>query len=169
MAGGFKYTPMSIPPDDAQFLGTRQFDVLTIARWYGVPPEKLAELDRATYGNLENNGIAFLADTVAPILTKIEEEYTIKLLDEDKFYFEFDMDGYMRADIKTQAEVDRIYTSGGIVSINEVRRKKNWNPVDNGDNHFMQMNMTTIDKIVKEEPKQIEEPKKDDNGTVEDE
>lgn len=145
---GFKYTPMSIPPEDAQFLGTRQFNVLTIARWYGVPPEKLAELDRATYGNLENNNLAFLADTVAPILSKVEQEYTLKILDVDRFYFEFDMDGYMRADIKTQAEVDRIYTSGGIRQINEIRKTKNWNPVEHGDNNFMQMNMTTLEHIV---------------------
>jgi len=147
MTHGFKYQPMTIPPNDAQFLGTRQFSVLTIARWYGVPPEKLAELDRATYGNLENNAISFLADTVAPILSKLEQEYTFKLL-EDDFYFEFDMDGYMRADIKTQAEVDRIYASGGIRQINEIRQKKNWNPVPFGDENFMQMNMTTLKNIV---------------------
>ena len=139
---------MTIPPNDAQFLGTRQFSVLTIARWYGVPPEKLAELDRATYGNIEHNSIAFLADTVAPIITKIEQEYTLKLLDADQFYFEFDMDGYMRADIKTQAEVDRIYTSGGIRQINEIRKTKNWNPVKYGDENYMQMNMTTLRNIV---------------------
>jgi HK97 family phage portal protein len=162
MTHGFKYQPMTIPPNDAQFLGTRQFSVLTIARWYGVPPEKLAELDRATYGNLENNAISFLADTVAPILSKIEQEYTLKLLD-DNFYFEFDMDGYMRADIKTQAEVDRIYASGGIRQINEIRQKKNWNPVKYGDNNFMQMNMTTLENIVKGELKD------NGNGSMEDE
>jgi HK97 family phage portal protein len=147
MTHGFKYTPMSIPPEDAQFLGTRQFNVLTIARWYGVPPEKLAELDRATYGNIEHNAIAFLADTVAPILSKLEYEYTAKILDEERFYFEFDMDGYMRADIRAQAEVDRIYTAGGIRQINEVRKKKNWNPVEFGDDNYMQLNMTTIKNI----------------------
>jgi HK97 family phage portal protein len=150
---------MTIPPNDAQFLGTRQFSVLTIARWYGVPPEKLAELDRATYGNIEHNSIAFLSDTVVPILAKFEQEYTLKILD-DAFYFEFDVDGYMRADIKSQAEVDRIYTSGGIRQINEVRKKKNWNPVEFGDNNFMQMNMTTLENIVKGNVKT--------NGTVED-
>jgi len=161
MTHGFKYQPMTIPPNDAQFLGTRQFSILTIARWYGVPPEKLAELDRATYGNIEHNSIAFLADTVAPILTKIEQEYTLKILDDDRYYFEFDMDGYMRADIKTQAEVDRIYASGGIRQINEIRKKKNWNPVEYGDNNFMQMNMTTLENIVKGNQKT--------NGTVESE
>jgi len=149
LSHGFKYQPMSIPPEDAQFLGTRSFSVLTIARWYGVPPEKLAELDRATYGNIEQNAIAFLADTVAPILSKFEQEYTLKILDADNFYFEFDMDGYMRADIRTQAEVDRIYATGGIRQINEIRQKKNWNPVEYGDNNFMQMNMTTLENIVK--------------------
>ena len=149
MTHGFKYTPMSIPPEDAQFLGTRAFSVLTIARWYGVPPEKLAELDRATYGNIEHNAIAFLADTIAPILSKFEQEYTLKILDADRYYFEFDMDGYMRADIKTQAEVDRIYATGGIRQINEIRQKKNWNPVEYGDNNFMQLNMTTLENIAK--------------------
>ena len=162
MTGGFKYQPMTIPPNDAQFLGTRQFSVLTIARWYGVPPEKLAELDRATYGNIEHNSIAFLSDTVVPILAKFEQEYSLKIL-EDNFYFEFDVDGYMRADIKSQAEVDRIYTSGGIRQINEVRKKKNWNPVEYGDNNFMQMNMTTLKNIVEgiEKPEKIAEPQAD--------
>jgi HK97 family phage portal protein len=164
MTHGFKYQPMSIPPEDAQFLGTRRFSVLTIARWYGVPPEKLAELDRATYGNIEHNAIAFLADTVAPILTKVEQEYTLKILDADKYYFEFNMDGYMRADIKTQAEVDRIYTSGGIRQINEIRKNKNWNPVQYGDENFMQMNMTTLKNIV--EGSTI---KDNGNGSMEDE
>jgi HK97 family phage portal protein len=151
---------MSIPPEDAQFLGTRQFSTLTIARWYGVPPEKLAELERATYGNIEHNAIAFLSDTVAPILSKFEQEYTFKLL-EDNYYFEFDMDGYLRADIRSQAEVDRIYVSTGIRQINEIRKKKNWNPVEYGDNNFMQMNMTTIDRIVEGENDTKPEPQQD--------
>jgi HK97 family phage portal protein len=146
---GFKYTPMAIPPDDAQFLGTRQFSVLTIARWYGVPPEKLAELDRATYGNIEQNAISFLADTMVPICAKFEQEYTMKLLDAERYYFEFDLDSYMRSDIKTQAEVDRIYVSGGIKQINEVRQKKNYTPVKYGDENYMQLNMTTLENISK--------------------
>ena len=73
------------------------------------------------------------------------------------------MDGYMRADIKTQAEVDRIYASGGIRQINEIRKAKNWNPVKHGDKNYMQMNMTTLENIVEG----ITKP--EENGTVEDE
>jgi hypothetical protein len=115
---------------------------------------------------MEQNAIAFLADTIAPILSKIEQEYTLKLLEDDKYYFEFDMDGYLRADIRSQAEVDRIYVTTGVRQINEIRKKKNWNPVDYGDNNFMQMNMTTLEKIVEgvEPPKSEPINDKDDES-----
>jgi HK97 family phage portal protein len=129
---GFKYTAMSMPPEAAQFLQTGEFSVETIARWYGVPKSKLASSKDPTHTNIENMSIEFLQDTITPILSKIEYEYTNKLLT-DEYYCEFDLNAYLRADAKTKAEMYRTGIMNGYMTINEVRAKENLNPIEGGD------------------------------------
>ena len=143
---GVDYQQIVLPPEAMQFLGTRQFSVLEIARWYGVPPEKLAELNRATYGNIEHNSLAFLADTVAPILAAFENEYTNKLL-EDGYYFEFDMNAYLRADTMAKAEHYRTGIQNSYLTINEVRQKENLPTVEDGERLVIQSNMVHTDRL----------------------
>lgn len=146
---GFKYQTMTIPPEDAQFLGTGEFMVEDIARWYGVPKSKLASSKDPTHTNIENMAIEFLQDTINPILAKIESEFTVKLLSGNE-YAEFDMDAYLRADSMAQAESYRTGIMNGYMTINEVRQKKNYNPVEGGDDPLVQgamIKLNSLDKI----------------------
>lgn len=143
---GFKYQSMTIPPEDAQFLGTGEFNVEEVARWYGVPKSKLASSKDPTHTNIENMAIEFLQDTIAPILSKFETEYTSKMLS-DPNYAEFDMDAYLRADTMAQAESYRTGIMNGYMTINEVRKKKNLNPVEGGDEPLVQGAMIKLKSL----------------------
>jgi len=154
LGGGMKYTPITIPPDDSQFIETRGFNVKAIARWFGVPPWKLADLSEgSTFSNIEHMGIAFLQDTLAPIVAKLENELNTKLFRQTEidegFYCEFDMESYLRADAMAQAEMDRTSIQNGLKTINEIRKRKNMNPMDGGDRLLIQSNMTYIDLLDK--------------------
>ena len=142
---GFKYAATSIPPEDSQFLGTGDFSVATIARWYGVPKSKLAHSEDPTFANIENMGIEFLTDTISPIISKIEDEFDAKLF--DKEYCEFDMNAYLRGDMKSKAEYYTKMVNAGLMTINEVRRKENLNKIESGDRPIVQGAMTFLDKL----------------------
>lgn len=144
-----KYTPFSIPPEDAQFLGTRIFGVTTIARWFGVPPWKIADLSNgSTFRNIEEMGIAFLKDAMAPVVEKFETAFNNVIFGPDSdMKIEIDMEAYLRADAVARAEMYRTGIQNGYKKINEVRAENGDNPVDNGDRPLIQSNMIPLDKI----------------------
>jgi HK97 family phage portal protein len=145
LPGGFKYTPIAIPPNDAQFLATRKFNVETVARWFGVPLEMIQSPQNPTYSSVEQNSISFLANTVNPILAKIELEYTNKLLSES-YYTEFNRNAYIRTDATTKASIYAQAIQNGWMSQNDVRRLENMNEIAGGDTYWVQQNMMPIDK-----------------------
>lgn len=146
---GLKYQAISVPPDDAAFLATNQFGITTIARWFGVPPQKLAELGRATFNNVEALAIEFIQDTIWPIVTKFEAEYTTKLFTakgEEDFYLEFNLDAYQRADSTAKADLYSTYIQNGIKTPNEIRRLNN-DPDDPYGNDLMIQSATVPIKM----------------------
>lgn len=144
---GMKYQPISIPPDDAQFIDSRKFNATTIARWFGVPSDKINDNERATFSNIEHQAIAFLQDTMTPILSKIEGEFTYKTLSEDDMYWEFNMDAYLRADSKARAEMMRTTVQNAGMSSNEWREKMNLDMRDGGDELYIQRNMIPVSML----------------------
>jgi len=145
-----------IPPEDAQFLQTRKFSVVTICRWFGVPPDKVYEMVQATYNNIEHQSISFLQDTISPIVAKIEAEFTRKLFSMEKDldkYIEFNMDAYVRADSATKAELFKSGIQNGHMTPNEARLKQNLNKKEGGDDLLIQQNMTKL-SLVGQQPQQ---------------
>ena len=143
LSNGLKYQALSIPPDDAQFIESRKFNAKTIARWFGVPNHKINEEDNAIRANVEQQAISFLQDTMAPLLSKIEGEFTDKIFlpSEGNFYTEFNMDAYLRADSQARAEMFRTGIQNGFYTPNEVRSKLNQDVKEGGDELFIQQNM----------------------------
>ncbi|MBO4334432.1 MAG: phage portal protein, partial [Desulfovibrio sp.] len=80
MEEGMTFTPVTIRPEDAQFLESRRFSIEEIARWFGVPPHKLADLEHATFSNIEHQSQEFVNDCLMPWCKKLEEEADYKLL-----------------------------------------------------------------------------------------
>lgn len=137
---GLTWQQTSIPPDDAQFLETRNFQLSEVARWFGVNPHKLYDLTRSTFSNIESQAIEFDKDTILPWVIKWEQELTAKLFSDraqSRMFLEFIMEGVLRADTATQTQHFQTLIDRGVLSINEVRSLLNRNAIEGGDKHFI--------------------------------
>lgn len=157
LEGGMKYNPIGIPPEDAQMLETRKFQITDIARIYRVPPHMLADLERATFSNIEHLSIEFVKYTMMPWLVRWEQELNRKLLREDEkdtHYFKFNVNGLLRGDVKSRYEAYHIAWGDGWLSQNDIREFEDMDPIEDGDDYYVPLNM----KPVGEEPEPEEEP-----------
>ena len=147
---GLTFKPISISPEQAQFLSSRQFSIEEVARIFNIPPHMLKDLSKSSFANIEMQSQEFLTYTLMPYITRIEEEMNLKLFRTNELgskFVEFNVNGLLRGDVKSRTEAYRSAITNGYMTINEVRQKENMNSIEGGDKHFMQMNMTTIDKI----------------------
>jgi len=147
---GLTFKPISISPEQAQFLSSRQFSIEEVARIFNVPPHMLKDLSKSSFNNIEMQSQEFLTYTLMPYINRIEAEMNLKLFRTNelgKTFVEFNVNGLLRGDVKSRTEAYKTAITNGYMSINEVRQKENMNSIEGGDKHFMQMNMTTIDKV----------------------
>ena len=147
LEGGLKYDRVNIPPEDAQFLGTRKFQKSEIASIYRVPPHMVGDLERATYSNIEQQSQEFVTYCLLPYLEKIEMQLNYKLLQikqRGKYYFKFSLTGLLRADSKSRSEFYKNMNLIGCLSANEIRALEELNSYEGGDNFFVQQNMSTV-------------------------
>jgi len=148
---GMKWQSLTIPAKDAQMIEAGAFQVIQICRLAGVPPHKVAALDRATFSNIEHQSIEWQQDGVMPWTTRIEEEAAAKLLlRPGDLYIHHNLDALLRADYKTRTEGDKSLVAAGIISLDEARSHYERNPIPGGlgKKHFMQGAMKTVDDIV---------------------
>ena len=132
LEGGLKWLQIGISARDAQYLEGRQFSVADIARWFGVPPHMVGDVERSTsWGTgIEQQQLGFLTTTMAPWFTLWEQDIDRQLLDDDDDLFsEFLVDAMLRADLAARATAQRQYVDGGILSPDEVRIMENRNPL----------------------------------------
>lgn len=145
---GLKYHQITIPPDAAQFLETRKFQVTEIARIFRVPPHMLGDLERATFSNVEHQGIEFVQYTMHPWLVRWEQSIRMKLLSQRErragFYAKFNVNGLLRGDFKSRYESYTQAINNGWMTPNQVRELEEMNPYEGGDAYHMQINMGTI-------------------------
>ena len=143
---GLEYHQVTVNPTDTQYLETCQFTVEDVARWFRMPLHKIQYLVRAQgWSTLDAQNTDYLNDTLMPWLTRIEQEFTYKLLGgHDKYFCEHLVDALLRGDIKTRGDFYVKQFTIGALSINEIRAKENMNPIDEpgGDKHFVPLNMT---------------------------
>lgn len=157
---GITYSPSFIPPEDAQFLQTRQHNITEIARWYNLPPHLLADLSRATFSNIDSEVLSFVTYSLLPWFVKIEQACTRQLLspsDRKRYFLEFLIDSLLRGDTKARAEARQIEFMNGALTIDEWRAGENRNPIPDsmGEEHFVPANLIPLKRAL-EEPK--EEP-----------
>ncbi len=140
LAYGWEYKEISIPPKDADWVVSNDFSIATVARWFGVPTQKLGD-SSVKYSNVEFMGIEFLQDTMAPIVSKFENEYTVKsfqLSSEEDLYAEVNIDAYLRADAVAKAESMAKRVQNGLLTPNEGRALDNRPALEGGDELFIQ-------------------------------
>ena len=147
LVNGGKVEPVSLNAEDAQLLETRKFQVVEIARAFGVPPHMIGETSASTsWGSgIEQMSIGFVRYTLGPHLRRIEQELNRKLWPQSpKYFVEFNRDGLLAGDSKTESEVIAKSLGGpgaqGWRTVNEARRLKNLPPVPGGDVLFITTN-----------------------------
>ena len=100
-----QYKPISLPPEDSQYLSTREFDVEEICRMFQVPPHLVQDLKRSTFNNIEHQGIAFVQYSLMPWIIRIEKAIVKDLLleeEQDVYFPKFNVDGLMRGDYQSR-------------------------------------------------------------------
>ena len=150
------FQPITVNPSDAQLLETRKFNIKDICRFFGVPPTKVFYFSDAAYNTLEAMQLQFLTDCLAPLLEKIESEFERKLFKpNEKFKIDvrFDTSAMLRTDKQAEADyINKLFYMGAI-SVNEIRKKLDLSPIENGDTHLVQSNLMTLDNAIKVVPK----------------
>ena len=128
---GMTYKQITIPPEAAQFIASRQFQLQDVARVYRVPPHLLADLSRATFSNIEHSDIQFVKYTLRPLAKRYEHELEVKLLGDEigKKKIRFNLQAILRGDTKTRAEYLTKMVASKIMNRNEARAIENLNPV----------------------------------------
>ena len=147
---GLKFNSISMSNEASQFLASRQFSIEEVCRIFNVPPHMLADLSKSSFSNIQEQSREFVQYSLQPYLSMIEQEMTNKLFKKNesgKLFVEFNVNALLRGNPKDRAEYYRTMLNIGAISINEIRQKENMNRVEEGDNLFMQLNMTTVDKI----------------------
>lgn len=144
---GLKFAKTVIPPEDSQFIETRKFQLNEIARIFRVPPHMIADLDRATFSNIEHQSIGYVVHTLRPWLVRIEQAFFMQCLTEkeqNKYFVEHSVDGLLRGDFKTRQDGYAIARQNGWMSANDIRKLENLDPIEDGDVYLVNGNMITI-------------------------
>lgn len=144
---GMKFNPISINPHEAQFLETRKFQVNEICRIFRVPPHMIADLEKSSFNNIEQQSLDFVTNTIRPWLVRIEQSIFQQLLTEterEKYFVNFNVDGLLRGAFQSRMNGYAIGIQNGFYSINDVRELENMNLIPNGDKHMCNGNMVEI-------------------------
>lgn len=155
LEGNMDFQPITVNPVDAQLLETREFNVIDICRFFGVSPVKAFDLSKSSYSTVEATQLAFLTDTLAPLLEKIELEFVRKLYkpsERQNIEVKFDTSALLRADKTSLAEYYNKLFQIGAVTVNEIRKALDLPAINNGDKSFVQVNIMPLDNAVNNVP-----------------
>jgi len=133
---GAKFSPISVTPDDAQMLASREFSVEDICRWFGVPPHMVGSTAKVTsWGSgIEQLSIGFVTYTLLPWLKRWEQSIRRDLIfDKENYFAEHVVDGLLRGDQESRYRAYLVGLTGTFLSPNDVRRLENMNPRPGGD------------------------------------
>lgn len=144
---GMTYEQLSIPPEDAQFIQTRQLQIEEVARWIRMPLSKMMDLRKSSYNTLEMQNQEYVTDCLMPCAVRWEQECKRKLFrrDEADVYVSHNFNSLLRGDIKTQTEHIRTMSNIGVYSTNESRNFLGMNAIgEEGDKRFIAGNMIEL-------------------------
>ena len=153
LPGEMSFNQISLSPSDIQLLETKTFNVLDICRFFGVHPDKVFAMQTANYKASEMSQVAFLTDTLQPVLTQIENELQIKLIPRElamDFKIDFDIEPLLQTDLLTQADYINKTIQAGVRTVNHWRKKFGQAPVPNGDKVLVSANLKALDTLNQE-------------------
>ena len=159
---GMAYKPISISPEQAQFLQTRKFQIDEIARIFRVPPHMVGDLDKSSFSNIEQQSLEFVKYTLSPWITRWEQSIYRALFSETekkRFFVRFNVEGLLRGDYKSRMDGYAVARQNGWMSANDIRELENFDRIpaeDGGDLYLINGNMLTLAQagaFAKEKPK----------------
>ncbi len=173
---GMKYTPISISPEQAQFLDTRKFQVNEIARIFRVPPHMIGDLEKSSFNNIEQQSLEFVKYTLDPWVARWEQAIQRTLLtpyEKGKMYVKFNVDGLLRGDYESRMRGYAVARQNGWMSANDIRGLENLDQIpeeDGGDLYLVNGNMIPLTMTTKteegndEKVLEVEEPHDKESG-----
>ena len=170
---GMKYTPISISPDQAQFLETRKFQINEIARIFRVPPHMVGDLEKSSFSNIEQQSLEFVKYTLDPWIVRWEQSLARSLLSDDEkksYYFKFNLEGLLRGDYVSRTSGYATARQNGWMSANDIRELENMDriPVEQGgDLYLINGNMLPMANAGAYANKQVKEEEKVDEEVLE--
>lgn len=145
---GMKWTRIPMPMTDAQFIETRKLNRDEICGLFRVPPHMVANLERATFSNVEHLSLEFIMYTMLPWIQRWEQTINWKLFTrqerEQGYYVKFNVSGLLRGDAKSRAEALHIMRQDGIINADEWRELEEMNPVEDGSGKIYLVNGNMI-------------------------
>jgi HK97 family phage portal protein len=150
IGGDRKYTPLTTPNNEAQFMELREFQVRETAKIWGVPPDMVGATGGDKYNNVEQRNIQFLQYTLRPYLVRIEQALNGCLLtrsEQRDYYLEFDVNGLLRGDSASRAAYYRDMRMISGITPNEIRERENLPKDPAGDDLHAPLNMAPLDQL----------------------
>lgn len=147
---GMKYTPISISPEQAQFLETRKFQINEIARIFRVPPHMVGDLEKSSFSNIEQQSLEFVKYTLDPWVSRWEQSMVRSLLTEEekkRYFIKFNVDGLLRGDYQSRMTGYATARQNGWMSANDIRELENLDRIPaelGGDLYLINGNMTKL-------------------------
>ena len=147
---GLKFHQMSIPPEEAQFLETRKFQINEIARIFRVPPHMAGDLEKSSFSNIEQMSLEFVKYTLGPWVIRWEQSLTQALLlpgDKAALSIRFNLDGLLRGDYQSRMQGYSVGIQNGFYSVNDVRALEDMNlltEAEGGNAHVLNGNMVKL-------------------------
>lgn len=169
---GMKYQQVGIPPEEAQFLETRKFQINEIARLYRIPPHMVGDLEKSSFSNIEQQSLEFVKYTLDPWVIRWEQSLQKALLlpgEKGKYFIKLNVDGLMRGDYQSRMNGYSIGRQNGWLSANDIREMEDMNPIpdeDGGNLYLINGNLCKLADagVFAAQPQQKteEEPKQED-------
>ena len=146
---GMKYTPISISPEQAQFLETRKFQINEIARIFRVPPHMVGDLEKSSFSNIEQQSLEFVKYTLDPWVVRWEQSIARSLLSENEkkqYFVKFNLEGLLRGDYASRMN-GATARQNGWMSANDIRELENLDRIpdeEGGDLYLINGNMLPL-------------------------
>lgn len=166
---GMKYHEVGLNNRDSQFLESRKFQISEIARWFGVPPHKLADLERATFSNIEQQALEYITDSLL-IWAEIWEAgiEDVLLFDDEGLEAELNFGKLQRPDSSTRYKNYQVGIQGGFLTRNEAREDDGREPLEGLDEPLRPLNMVEESDAEDEEGQEEQQAEPDQDDPPED-
>lgn len=150
LEGGLEWHAVGFSAEDAQLIGSKNFNVQEAARILNIPPHKLKEMSRTTFNNIEHQSIEWVVDSIQPWAENWEQQLDADLLTEREqatMYFKFDLKALLRGDSAQRAAYFQARFNTGSITPNEIRALDEEDPIEGGDRAYVQKNLVPADRV----------------------